>query len=129
MDSTSSPPSIFTQSNLDFLNSCEGPVLWRGHFNATGTEKSVNLSINGGEAFAASVWLNGKFVKTTYGKSTYPAYIWPIIDPAIEETDEVFTFPKGALVAGKNVITVLQDNVSSVSLLGWRWIYWGYRPG
>ncbi|KAF8744275.1 Beta-galactosidase, domain 3, partial [Rhizoctonia solani] len=89
---------------------CEGPVFWRGHFNATGTEKSVNLSINGGEAFAASVWLNGKFVKTTYGKSTYPAYIWPIIDPAIEETDEVFTFPKGALVAGKNVITVLQDN-------------------
>ncbi|KAF8758678.1 Beta-galactosidase, domain 3 [Rhizoctonia solani] len=89
---------------------CEGPVFWRGHFNATGAEKSVNLSINGGEAFAASVWLNGKFVKTTYGKSTYPAYIWPIIDPAIEETDEVFTFPKGALVAGKNVITVLQDN-------------------
>ncbi|CAE6527422.1 unnamed protein product [Rhizoctonia solani] len=84
---------------------CEGPVLWRGHFNATGSEKSVNLSINGGEAFAASVWLNGKFVKTTYGKSTYPAYIWPIIDPAIEETDEVFTFPKGALVAGKNVLT------------------------
>ncbi|ELU44899.1 glycoside hydrolase family 35 protein [Rhizoctonia solani AG-1 IA] len=84
------------------------PVFWRGHFNATGAEKSVNLSINGGEAFAASVWLNGKFVKTTYGKSTYPAYIWPIIDPAIEETDEVFTFPKGALVAGKNVITVLQ---------------------
>ncbi|CAE6498012.1 unnamed protein product [Rhizoctonia solani] len=125
---------------------CEGPVLWRGHFNATGSEKSVNLSINGGEAFAASVWLNGKFVKTTghfnatgseksvnlsinggeafaasvwlngkfvkttYGKSTYPAYIWPIIDPAIEETDEVFTFPKGALVAGKNVLTILQDN-------------------
>ncbi|CAE7054863.1 unnamed protein product [Rhizoctonia solani] len=89
---------------------CEGPVFWRGHFNATGSEKSVNLSINGGEAFAASVWLNGKLVKTTYGKSTYPAYIWPIIDPAIEETDEVFTFPKGALVAGKNVLTILQDN-------------------
>lgn len=24
-------------------------MLWRGHFNATGNEKSVNLSINGGE--------------------------------------------------------------------------------
>ncbi|KAG9087630.1 hypothetical protein FS749_002792, partial [Ceratobasidium sp. UAMH 11750] len=89
---------------------CEGPVFWRGQFNATGAEKSVNLSINGGEAFAASVWLNDKFIKTTYGRSTYPAYIWPILNPAIEETDEVYTFPKGSLVAGKNVITVLQDN-------------------
>lgn len=86
-------------------------MFWRGQFNATGTEKSLNLSINGGEAFAASVWLNGKFVKTTYGRSTYPAYIWPILSPAIEETDEVYTFPAGSLVAGKNVITVLQDNV------------------
>ena len=29
--------------------SCENIVLWRGHFNATGHERSVNLSINGGE--------------------------------------------------------------------------------
>ena len=29
--------------------SCENVVLWRGHFNATGQETSVNLSINGGE--------------------------------------------------------------------------------
>lgn len=29
--------------------SCENIVLWRGHFNATGLETSVNLSINGGE--------------------------------------------------------------------------------
>lgn len=29
--------------------SCENVVLWRGHFNATGQESSVNLSINGGE--------------------------------------------------------------------------------
>ncbi|KAG6917306.1 hypothetical protein DXG01_003147 [Tephrocybe rancida] len=28
---------------------CENTVLWRGHFTATGAEKSVNLSINGGE--------------------------------------------------------------------------------
>ncbi|KAG8926693.1 hypothetical protein FRC02_008727 [Tulasnella sp. 418] len=91
---------------------CEGHVLWRGRFTASGSEKAVNLSINGGEAFAASVWLNGKFIKTTYGKSTYPAYIWPILDPALEETDETFTFPAGALLPGKeNVLTVLQDNM------------------
>ncbi|KAG8737536.1 hypothetical protein FRC10_008085 [Ceratobasidium sp. 414] len=98
---------------------CEGPVFWRGQFTATGTEKSVNLSINGGEAFAASVWLNGKFIKTTYGRSTYPAYIWPILSPAIEETDEVYTFPKGSLVAGKNVVTILQDNMGMNETNDW----------
>ena len=65
--------------------SCENVVLWRGHFNATGQETSVNLSINGGEgkfscspvprdspdvttAFAASVWLNSHFLGTSFGK-------------------------------------------------------------
>ena len=33
---------------LNFFRSCENTVLWRGHFMATGNEKSVNLSINGG---------------------------------------------------------------------------------
>lgn len=67
--------------------SCENIVLWRGHFNATGLETSVNLSINGGEgnfrillflvlvlhstAFAASVWLNSHFLGTSFGK-----YVW-----------------------------------------------------
>ena len=68
------------------LSSCENIVLWRGHFNASGDEKSMNLSINGGEgeisedknlryltrispsAFAASVWLNDVFLNTSYGK-------------------------------------------------------------
>ncbi|KIO27852.1 glycoside hydrolase family 35 protein [Tulasnella calospora MUT 4182] len=91
---------------------CEGQVFWKGHFKATGAEKGVNLTINGGEAFAASVWLNGKFVKSTYGKSTYPAYTWPVLDPAIEETDEFFQFPAGSLLAGKdNVLTILHDNM------------------
>lgn len=30
-------------------DSCENAVLWRGHFISNGNEKSVNLSINGGE--------------------------------------------------------------------------------
>lgn len=38
--------------------SCENVVLWRGHFNATGQEISVNLSINGGEGkFPVSAFL------------------------------------------------------------------------
>ena len=64
--------------------SCENIVLWRGHFNATGSETSANLTINGGEgvlpekisvrlshpitAFAASVWLNDVFLDTAFGK-------------------------------------------------------------
>jgi len=84
---------------------CENTVLWRGHFKATGAEKSVNLSINGGEAFAASVWLNNVFLKTSFGNSTNNKNIR-------EETDDVFTFPSGALKANQdNVLTIVQDNM------------------
>ncbi|PBK88407.1 glycoside hydrolase family 35 protein [Armillaria gallica] len=83
---------------------CENIVLWRGHFNGTGTEQSLNLSINGGEAFAASVWLNSVFLNTSYGNSTNNRNI-------LEETDDVFLFPEGAVLPGDNVITVVQDNM------------------
>jgi hypothetical protein len=48
--------------------SCENIVLWRGHFTASGSETSVNLTINGGQAFAASIWLNDVFIGTAFGK-------------------------------------------------------------
>lgn len=42
--------SSFSSKNvLTCPLSCENVVLWRGHFKATGFEKSLNLSINGGE--------------------------------------------------------------------------------
>ncbi|KAF8915220.1 beta-galactosidase, domain 2-domain-containing protein [Mucidula mucida] len=74
---------------------CENIVLWRGHFNSTGEQKSVNLSINGGQAFAASVWLNDSSANAN----------------KIEERDEKFIFPEGALNLGDNVITIVQDNM------------------
>ncbi|KAJ4000709.1 glycoside hydrolase family 35 protein [Lentinula boryana] len=84
---------------------CENVVLWRGHFNATGSENSVNLSINGGAAFAASVWLNDQFLNTSFGNSTNNANV-------IEETDEKFDLPSSALLIGQdNVITIVQDNM------------------
>ncbi|KAJ3755135.1 glycoside hydrolase family 35 protein [Lentinula raphanica] len=84
---------------------CENVVLWRGHFNATGLESSVNLSINGGAAFAASVWLNDQFLNTSFGNSTNNANV-------IEETDENFDLPSSALLIGQdNVITIVQDNM------------------
>lgn len=83
---------------------CENVVLWRGHFKATGAEKSVNLSINGGVAFAGSVWLNDVFLGTSFGNSTNNRN-------NIEETDDKFMFPAGALIPNQdNVITVVQDN-------------------
>ncbi|KAJ7022668.1 glycoside hydrolase family 35 protein [Mycena alexandri] len=83
---------------------CENIVLWRGHFNSTGAQTSVNLSINGGEAFAASVWLNNVFLNTSFGNSTNNRNI-------LEETDDKFAFPAGAVKAGDNVITIVQDNM------------------
>ncbi|KAJ8517999.1 hypothetical protein ONZ45_g4873 [Pleurotus djamor] len=84
---------------------CENIVLWRGHFNATGQEKSVNLSINGGEAFAASVWLNDIFLHTSFGNSSNARN-------RLEETDDKFIFPPGSLRPGKdNVITIVQVGV------------------
>ncbi|KAJ7208994.1 galactose-binding domain-like protein [Mycena pura] len=49
---------------------CEGSVLWRGHFDSTGHETAVNLSITGGRAFAGSVWLNDVFIGAAYGNSS-----------------------------------------------------------
>ncbi|KAF9451828.1 glycoside hydrolase family 35 protein [Macrolepiota fuliginosa MF-IS2] len=83
---------------------CEGVVLWRGHFQSTGQEKSMNLSINGGEAFAASVWLNNVFLNTSFGNSTHARNIR-------EETDDKFIIPVDALRSGDNIVTVAQDNM------------------
>ncbi|KAG1812912.1 glycoside hydrolase family 35 protein [Suillus subaureus] len=84
---------------------CENIVLWRGHFNATENTQSVNFSINGGEAFAATVWVNDVFLNTSYGNSTNNQNI-------LEETDDKFHFPPGSLLYGQeNVITILQDNM------------------
>ncbi|KAH9915075.1 glycoside hydrolase superfamily [Fomitopsis serialis] len=76
---------------------CENIVLWRGHFNGTESSKSVNLTINGGQGFAGSVWLNGQFLDST----------WSIPN---EQTTQVYAFPAGSVLIGQdNVITVIQD--------------------
>ncbi|KAK7019437.1 hypothetical protein VNI00_018047 [Paramarasmius palmivorus] len=105
---TNIPPMLYGDGRVLYpcdYGFCENIVLYRGHFNGTTDTKSVNLSINGGEAFAASVWLNDVFVNTTFGNSTIGL-------PDIIETDQVYTFPEGALLEGEdNVITVIQDNM------------------
>ncbi|KAI0671257.1 glycoside hydrolase superfamily [Trametes maxima] len=79
---------------------CENNVLWRGHFTGTGAEKSVNLTINGGSSFAASVWINDKFISTVYNGA--------------DQINALFTFPDGSVkVGGDNVVTVLQDHMGN----------------
>ncbi|KAI0070921.1 hypothetical protein K474DRAFT_1669569 [Panus rudis PR-1116 ss-1] len=81
---------------------CENTVLWRGHFNGSSSTTSANLSINGGTAFAASVWINDVFVNSTSGGRSSA------------ETNTLFTFPEGSVREGKdNVITVIQDNMGN----------------
>ncbi|OBZ71548.1 putative beta-galactosidase A [Grifola frondosa] len=79
---------------------CENTVLWRGHFTATGAETSVNLTINGGSSFAASVWLNDQFLNTAFNGG--------------DQINTLYTFPEGSVIAGEdNVITVVQDNMGN----------------
>ncbi|CCM02296.1 uncharacterized protein FIBRA_04385 [Fibroporia radiculosa] len=80
---------------------CENIVLWRGHFTGTGSETSVNLTINGGTAFAASVWINDQFISSTW-------------DVNAEQTTLVYTFPEGSVRVGEdNVVTVIQDGMGN----------------
>ncbi|KAL1751658.1 glycoside hydrolase family 35 protein [Schizophyllum commune] len=85
---------------------CENIVLWRGHFTPEDTHGlSMNLTINGGEAYAASVWLNDVFLKTSYGNSSNNNNV-------VDETDLVYELPEDVLRVGEdNVITVVQDNM------------------
>ncbi|CAE6362056.1 unnamed protein product [Rhizoctonia solani] len=81
---------------------CEGAVVWRGRFKGDSGITGVRLVINGGFAFAASVWLNGEFLATTYGNSSNN-------HNNIPETDQVYHFPTGSVAQGEdNIITVVQ---------------------
>lgn len=143
----SCPPNTEVDSVLmhDVLGlfSCENVVLWRGHFEATGTEKSVNLSVNGGEGiyhsvqmmfFPPSDYVPQPFLPV-FGLTTSSSErrsgstfiyvterdICLMLQPSstnnrriIEETDDKFEFPVGALRAGEdNVITIVQVKKSS----------------
>ncbi|KAM5541244.1 hypothetical protein V8D89_005173 [Ganoderma adspersum] len=79
---------------------CEHTVLWRGHFNATGSETSANLTIYGGTFFASSVWINDKFIST--------------VTSSTDHVNALFPFPEGVVVPGQdNVVTVIQENMGN----------------
>lgn len=74
-------------------------ILFRGHFVASGNETTLNLTTQGGEAYGASVWLNGTFLGSWAGDST-----------GTESSDLVLTIPP--LTSGvEYVFTVLIDQM------------------
>jgi hypothetical protein len=76
-----------------------GALLYRGHAIATGSERQIYLSTQGGSAFASSVWVNGTFVGS-----------WTATD-ASSANNATYSIPI-KLVAGQSyVITVLVDNM------------------
>ncbi|KAM5541250.1 hypothetical protein V8D89_005179 [Ganoderma adspersum] len=89
---------------------CEGHVLFRGHFNATGSETAANLTIYGGFAFAASVFINDQFIRTV---STSASDLFTVaIFLGGDNVNALFPFPNGSVVPGQdNVVTVIQDNM------------------
>ncbi|CAE6466068.1 unnamed protein product [Rhizoctonia solani] len=92
---------------------CEGAVVWRGHFKDSSETTGARLVINGGFAFAASIWLNGNFLATTYGNSSNN-------HNNIPETDQVYHFPTDAVVqGGDNILTVVQDNMGLEMTVDW----------
>lgn len=75
-----------------------GSLLFRGHFTAQGNESTLSLLTQGGEAYAASVWLNGTLLGSWAG------------DDVTEDYTSTLTLP--SLTAGAPyVFTILIDNM------------------
>ncbi|KAI0074511.1 glycoside hydrolase family 35 protein [Panus rudis PR-1116 ss-1] len=80
-----------------------GNLLFRGHFNASGSETSIQLTVQGGVAFGYSAFLNGVFLGSVQGNST-----------ASQSTDE-WNVPASTLKVGDdNVLVVIQDHMGIV---------------
>ncbi|CAG7957526.1 unnamed protein product [Penicillium olsonii] len=88
------PTSLFA-SDYGFHT---GYLLFRGHFTATGEEKSLFLRTQGGTAFGSSVWLNETYVGSWGGISI--------------NADNNATYTLPSLTKGKAyVFTVVVDNM------------------
>ena len=88
------PTSLFA-SDYGFHT---GALLYRGHFTASGAEKTIYLSTQGGSAFGSSAWLNSTFLGSWTGTDASPA------------ANATYTLPN--LTPGTPyVVTVLVDNM------------------
>ena len=81
----------------------QGNLLFRGHFNATGRESRLDLSLSPGRYGAGSVWLNGRLL----GSGNVP-----IDKIRSEDVNVTFALDSTMIRAGQdNVILVLTDHM------------------
>ncbi len=75
-------------------------MIFRGHFNASGSETAVNLTVQGGFAFGYSAFLNGVFLGSNQGTATISLTtdVWPIPNSTVRKGDNVVTVIQGTLV-------------------------------
>ncbi|KDR69947.1 hypothetical protein GALMADRAFT_1351204 [Galerina marginata CBS 339.88] len=75
-----------------------GNILWRAHFTASGTETAFQAQLQGGFAFAFSVWLDSTFIGSWEGDARHSNF------------QGTFTLPKLTKGAA-HTITILQDHM------------------
>ncbi|GLB33458.1 putative beta-galactosidase, domain 3 [Lyophyllum shimeji] len=76
-----------------------GSIIWRAHFNATGSETAFTLEVWGGSAFAYSVWLDSTFIGSWEGDAVHGGY------------EGTFHFPTLLAPGSAHVLTILQDHM------------------
>ncbi|KAK8046304.1 putative beta-galactosidase A [Apiospora saccharicola] len=77
-----------------------GTLIYRGHFNATGSETSFNLYVQGGQGFASSVFLDGALLASWTGNGSAAS------------NQETYLIPPGTLEPGTpHIFTVIVDNM------------------
>lgn len=91
-------PAMLGEQDYGFFT---GNVLFRGHFSSFGNETGVFLGVNGGQAFAASAWLNGVYLGAVTSFNSTDSDV----------KNATLPFPGRALRTGDNVVTVLKDNM------------------
>ncbi|KAJ6627468.1 glycoside hydrolase superfamily [Mycena sp. CBHHK59/15] len=95
-----------------------GNILWRAHFNATGAETGFTADVQGGAAFAYSVWLDGTFLGSWEGMHSHVWFRCANLcliriegDPLYSDFRGTFPFPGVLLKGSAHVLTILQDHM------------------
>nr|GAT53820.1 glycoside hydrolase family 35 protein [Mycena chlorophos] len=78
-----------------------GNILWRLHFNASGSEVGFAVNIQGGSAFGHSLWLDENFLGSFVG------------DPNLELYNGTYAFPTVLKRGSEHILTLLQDHMGN----------------
>lgn len=76
-----------------------GNIIWRGRFNATGTETGIYVNLWGGLAFSFSIWLDEVFIGSWEGGARFNDY------------NSTFRFTDALGKGQEYVLTILQDHM------------------